>query len=182
MYILDRPIPETDILQMNQKEYNQCVDLHSKNVFRFIVKNIGDRDLASDIVQEAFIKLWEKHEEVDFEKAKSYLFTSAYHKMIDIIRRNKKTSDMDISDSVIESGLAQKTYSMQTFDTKKIIQDALEKLPEIQKHVVMLRDYEGYSYQEIGEITQLNESQVKVYIYRARLAMKNYLVSMDLVI
>lgn len=167
---------------MNQKEYNHCVDLHSKNVFRFIAKNIGDHDLASDIVQEAFIKLWEKHEEVGFEKAKSYLFTSAYHKMIDIIRRNKKVSDIDISESVYESDFAQKTYSMQAFDTKKIIHEALDKLPEIQKHVVMLRDYEGYSYQEIGEITQLSESQVKVYIYRARLAMKNFLVSMDLVI
>lgn len=167
---------------MNQKEYNHCVDLHSKNIFRFIVKSIGDRDLASDIVQEAFIKLWEKHEEVEFEKAKSYLFTSAYHKMIDIIRRNKKNSDIDISEASFESNLSQQHYSMQSFDTKKIIQEALEKLPEIQKQMVILRDYEGYSYQEIGEITQLNESQVKVYIYRARLAMKNYLVSMDLVI
>jgi RNA polymerase sigma-70 factor (ECF subfamily) len=39
----------------------------------------------------------------------------------------------------------------------------------------MLRDYEGYSYEEIGEITALNPSQVKVYIYRARLALKEYI-------
>jgi len=58
----------------------------------------------------------------------------------------------------------------------------MEKLPEIQRSVLMLRDYEGYAYKEIGEITGLNESQVKVYIYRARVFLKNYLVSIDRVI
>jgi RNA polymerase sigma-70 factor (ECF subfamily) len=46
----------------------------------------------------------------------------------------------------------------------------------------MLRDYEGYSYEEIGEILQLNESQVKVYIFRARTYLKQYIGSLDLVI
>ena len=41
----------------------------------------------------------------------------------------------------------------------------------------MLKDYEGYSYEEIGKITDLNESQVKVYLHRARITLKNYLVS-----
>ncbi len=43
----------------------------------------------------------------------------------------------------------------------------------------MLKDYEGYSYEEIGQIMSLNESQVKVYLHRARLALKNYLVSKE---
>ena len=67
-------------------------------------------------------------------------------------------------------------------DLKEILDEAVEKLPEIQRSVLLLRDYEGYSYEEIGQITGLNESQVKVYIYRARIFMKNYLVSMDKVI
>jgi len=67
-------------------------------------------------------------------------------------------------------------------DLKEILKVALEKLPEIQKSVIMLRDYEGYSYQEIGEITQLNESQVKVYIFRARKTLRNYLGKLENVI
>lgn len=58
----------------------------------------------------------------------------------------------------------------------------MEKLSDIQRSVLLLRDYEGYSYEEIGQITGLNESQVKVYIFRARMFMKNYLVSLDRVI
>jgi RNA polymerase sigma-70 factor (ECF subfamily) len=64
----------------------------------------------------------------------------------------------------------------------EIITLAIERLPEIQRTVIMLRDYEGYSYKEIGEITNLNESQVKVYIYRARVALKDYIGSLEKVI
>jgi len=58
----------------------------------------------------------------------------------------------------------------------------VDKLPEIQRSVVMLRDYEGYSYEEIGKITNLSESQVKVYIYRARVFLKKFIVSPEFVI
>ena len=60
---------------------------------------------------------------------------------------------------------------------KKALQDALNRLNEVQKSLVMLKDYEGYSYEEIAKITGLNEGQVKVYLHRARLALRNYLVS-----
>jgi RNA polymerase sigma-70 factor (ECF subfamily) len=65
---------------------------------------------------------------------------------------------------------------------KEIINLAFSKLNETQRSVVMLRDYEGYSYDEIGKITGLNESQVKVYIYRARLSMKKFIGSYENVV
>ncbi|MAE09207.1 MAG: hypothetical protein CL661_10665 [Bacteroidetes bacterium] len=67
-------------------------------------------------------------------------------------------------------------------DLKEILNLAVDKLPEIQRSVVMLRDYEGYSYEEIGKITNLSESQVKVYIYRARVFLKKFIVSPEFVI
>ena len=63
-----------------------------------------------------------------------------------------------------------------------VVDEALSKLPEIQKNVVLLRDYEGYDYAEIGNITGLSESQVKVYIFRARQTLKDYLVGVEKVI
>ena len=62
------------------------------------------------------------------------------------------------------------------------VNEALNKLPEIQRTVILLRDYEGYNYSEIGEITGLSESQVKVYIFRARNFLKNYIGAMENVI
>ena len=73
-------------------------------------------------------------------------------------------------------------HDKQYSDLKEILNEALSRLPEIQKTVILLRDYEGYDYAEIGEITNLTESQVKVYIFRARTFLKNYIGKMEVVI
>ncbi len=161
---------------MTVKEYNNTVELYSDGVFRFILKNIRDEEKAKDIVQDAFAKMWQKADEINAEKSKSYLFTAAYRTMIDLIRREKKQGNWD--------EVPEKSYShnQQYNGLSEILQSAMERLSEVQRSVVMLRDYEGYDYAEIGEITGLNLSQVKVYIFRARKVLKDYLVSMETVI
>jgi RNA polymerase sigma factor (sigma-70 family) len=161
---------------MTAAEYNKCVDLFADGVYRFILKNLKDEENARDIVQDAFTKMWEKVRDISFEKSKSYLFTAAYHTMIDFIRKERPKEALDNLANMNSS--ENSSYS----DLKEILDEAVEKLPEIQRSVLLLRDYEGYSYEEIGQITGLNESQVKVYIYRARIFMKDYFVSMDRVI
>ncbi len=161
---------------MTTTEYNLCADEFADGVYRFILKNIQDEDKAKDIVQDSFMKMWIRHGNISFEKAKSYLFTTAYHTMIDNIRREDKLSGLDAN--IHTPVLQENGYS----DLNEILNNAVDKLPKIQKSVVLLRDYEGYSYSEIADITNLNESQVKVYIYRARLFLKNYIGSLDTVI
>ena len=161
---------------MNVTEYNKCVDEHADAVYRFILKNVRDKERAKDIVQDTFEKLWIKAPAINSQKAKSYLFTMAYHTMIDLIRKEKYQANFD---EVNENKLvAHSGFN----DLKKVLDMALAKLNDIQRSVVLLRDYEGYSYEEIGEITGLNESQVKVYIYRARIILKEYIGSLDNVI
>lgn len=161
---------------MTRREYNSCVDMHADGVYRFILKNIRDVEKARDIVQEAFVKLWHKADEVDYRKSKSYLFTTAYHTMIDTIRREEKMSRMD---DVYQYG----EISFNAFsDVKEVLDEALKTLPEIQRTVILLRDYEGYAYSEIGEITGLSEAQVKVYIFRGRTSLKNYIKRLDYVL
>lgn len=161
---------------MTVAEYNQCVDEYSDGVYRFILKNLSDTERARDVVQEAFTKLWEKRGQVNHEKSKTYLFTTAYHTMIDMIRKEKHKTDFE------EHHHQNISVENEFSDLGEILNEALGKLNEIQRHVVLLRDYEGYNYKEIGEITGLNESQVKVYIYRARMFLKQYIVSMDQVV
>jgi RNA polymerase sigma factor (sigma-70 family) len=162
---------------MTTAEYNSCADLYSDGVYRFILKNIKDRDTAQDIVQESYVRMWEKVKEISYEKARAYLFTTAYHTMIDHIRKNQRISSLD-DDYTLTHDESPGTYN----DLKEVINEAVAKLPEIQRSAIMLRDYEGYSYEEIGEILQLSESQVKVYIFRARTFLKQYIGSLDLVI
>lgn len=161
---------------MTLEEYNSCVDLHSDGVYRFILKNIKDKEKARDIIQDSFEKLWINVDNVSFLKVKSYLFTTAYHTMIDLIRREKKKVDFNQVNTMKYS------HSEQYSDAKEIIDVAVAKLNDIQRSVLVLRDFEGYSYDEISEITGLNESQVKVYIYRARLFIKEYIGSLETII
>jgi len=161
---------------MTEKEYNECVNLYADNVYRFILKNLRHEEDARDVVQTAFEKMWRNREEVDNTKCKSYLFTVAYHQMIDHIRKVKRINlKEDFSDD-------NRVQHMPAQNLRKTLEEALSRLSDIQRSLVMLKDYEGYSYEEIGKITGLNESQVKVYLHRARIQMKSYLVKLENVI
>jgi RNA polymerase sigma-70 factor (ECF subfamily) len=161
---------------MTSKEYNLAVDEFSDNIFRFALKHLKNEMSAKDIVQETFTKVWVKHEEVAYEKVKSYLFTTAYHAIVDWVKKEGRNGDFEKVEHT-----ASTEFSI-SFDIQKILNEALDRLPEIQKTVVLLRDYEGYNYAEIAEITNLNESQVKVYIFRARQTLKEYIKRTELVV
>ena len=147
---------------MTKEEYNRAVDTYADNIYRFVVKHLKNEDASKDVVQDTFAKVWEKKETISSEKVRSYLFTTAHHTLIDLLRKEKYKD----GDEVIDLYYQEKPVA--NFDLQAILHEALDQLPEIQKTVVLLRDYEGYSYEEIGEITDLKESQVKVYIFRAR--------------
>jgi RNA polymerase sigma factor (sigma-70 family) len=160
---------------MNTKDYNDAVNQYADNIYRFVVKHTRNKMLADDIVQETFAKVWEKHDSIQAEKAKSYLFTTAYHCLVDVMKKENRSATLDGYES------ASSEVDSHLFDVQKVLHEALNTLPEIQKTVVLLRDYEGYHYDEIAEITNLSESQVKVYIFRARQALKTYLKEIELV-
>lgn len=161
---------------MTEREYNECVNLYADNVYRFIVKNLRHEEDARDVVQGAFEKMWVNREKVDTTRSKSYLFTVAYHQMIDHIRKNQRINlREDFSSDT-------RTVETQPNQVKRVLQDALATLSETQRSLVMLKDYEGYSYEEIGDIMGLNSSQVKVYLHRARLQLRAYIVKPENVI
>jgi RNA polymerase sigma factor (sigma-70 family) len=154
---------------MTEKDYNECVKLYADNVYRFILKNLRNEEDSKDIVQTSFEKMWIHRATVENNTCKSFLFTVAYNAMIDFIRKNKR---IVLKEDFAET--AQGTTN-QGYNTKRILQEALAQLNERDKSLVMLKDYEGYNYAEIGEITGLNESQVKVYLHRARLQLREYI-------
>ena len=155
---------------MTDIAYNKAVDEYADGVYRFIVKNIRHEEDARDIVQTAFEKLWVNRKSVDPLKVKSYLFTIAYHQMIDHIRQGNK---LIVTDD-FESSPPPVAYQRDG-ELKQVLLKAINELNPTQKSLILLKDYEGYSYQEIGEIMDLSESQVKVYLHRARLQLKEKL-------
>ena len=161
---------------MTVKEYNKSVEEYADSVYRFIRGSLKDEERSNDIVQDSYEKLWRHVTEIEYQVVKSWLFSTAYHNMIDIIRKEKRMTQMEDS---YEENLS---YESQYSDLNEILHAAIERLPEQQKTVVLLRDYEGYSYKEIGDITETTEAQVKINIYRGRLALKNYIGKIETVI
>ena len=152
---------------MTVSEYDKCVRQYSDNLYRFILQSLRNDEQAKDIVQESFLRLWENREAVIEGKEKSYLFTIAYRLIVDHVRLEKRyTGDETLLKN--RHSPAEREYN----NAREMLEHYLNELPPMQKSLILLRDYEGYSYREMAEMTHLTEAQVKVYIFRARVALK----------
>ncbi len=158
---------------MEVNEYNTCVHQWSDALFRFALKSTGNKDDAHDVVQNSFEVLWQKRRDVPDAKAKAFLFQIAYRSAIDIYRKKSR-----ISGSAVPDQKQQPAHP----DLKKTLDQALALLDEQSRALVLLKDYEGYRYDEIAQITGLSDAQVKVYLHRARKTLKEYLVSIEFVL
>jgi RNA polymerase sigma factor (sigma-70 family) len=159
---------------MTPRQYNKCVDEYADRVFRFIVKHTRHEANARDVVQNAFEILWRNHTKVDIEKAKAYLFSVARNNMIDGIRKMKRISHVE---SFPEQSDTFNHYDQTA--VQDLLHQGLAQLNETYKSILLLRDYEGYSYKEIATIMNLNEAQVKVNIFRARKKLKTVLMRIE---
>jgi RNA polymerase sigma-70 factor (ECF subfamily) len=154
---------------LTEREYNEAVKKWSQNVFRFVMKSCGKQEMAEDIVQTAFMKLWENKEKVYPEKCKSWLFVTAHNTLLNELKKSKRSSSLESTPH------KEPFHNNNRYDLKDLLDQGLKRLPQLQKTIILLRDLEGYTYDDIGEILNLNPSQVKVYLFRARKKMKQML-------
>lgn len=160
---------------MELRDYNASVQQWADALFRFACKCTGNEEDARDVVQNSFEVLWKKRGDVSTEKAKAFLFQVAYNQGIDNYRRQSR---MVYKEEVIHEG----SYTHTQADLKKVLDRALDRLEEQARALILLKDYEGYRYEEIAQITGLTETQVKVYLHRARKTLKEYLVRVENII
>lgn len=154
---------------MTRKEYNSAVDLYSGRLFGYVLKCLQNSEDAHDIVQDVFERLWNHRKNVETDKAKSWLFTTAHNALINFA---KKKARMDLYGDNLPERVQQ---SENRFEMKEIVDMVIDTLPPLQKSIILLRDLEGYHYDEIGEMLSLSDSQVKVYLFRARRKIKQQL-------
>lgn len=159
---------------MTPKEYNRAVEEYSDRIYRYVLKSMGEHERAKDVVQDSYEKLWVNISEIEAGKAKAWLFATAHNAMIDILRKEKKI----ISGEVPDQDIHDQAYS----DLNEILHNCLEKISESWRTVILLRDYEGYSYREIAGITGQTEAQVKINIYRGRMALRRMIGKMEMVV
>lgn len=149
-----------------------AVSTYSENIFRYAFKWTKNEHDSKDLVQDAFGKLWENRKKVDFKSVKTWLFTCMHNLLVNFSRKKNIVDKMD--DVNYQHPLQfQPNYAL-----KDILEITLAQLSDVQRSILILRDSEGYSYEEIGDVLNLKESQVKVYLFRARQKMKEQLKDM----
>lgn len=159
---------------MNRKDYNDVVNEHSSSLYGYVFKYLRNSEDSHDIVQDVFEKLWKNRKKVEVEKAKAWMFRTGHNTLINFSKKKQRTTYH--TEMIPERGKVD-----HSFENKEVIDLALSLLPPMQKSIVLLRDLEGYPYDEIGEILEISDSQVKVYLYRARKKMKKQLKDLTLV-
>lgn len=156
---------------MTTKDYNDCVKHYSDDLYRFALRYTGISEDSEDAVQDAFVVLWEKRDNVEKKEAKGYLIRTLYHKLVD--RHRQENIARKAQERLMPK---QENYNQHgDFELRDAMQQALDQLPDIQRQLVLLKDLEGYNYEEMSSITGLNEQQVGVYLFRARKTMKKLL-------
>lgn len=161
---------------ISDQDYKLAIQAYTKNIFRFLYKSLRDEEAVNDLVQDCFLKLWQNREKVDPQKIKSWLFAVANNAMLNYLKVAARNTPLKDDASIAP------VYQRHNFDTKKILAQLLDELPPIQKSIILLRDLEGYEYREIGEILELSETQVKVYLFRGRQKVKNAIRQLNYVV
>lgn len=152
---------------MNVKEYNKTVDELGQRLYTFIYNNLKDADDSKNLVQDSFESLWINRNKIDMNTVKGYLFTLAYRKMIDHIRKNQKMKNY-LAEMKIEID-----YGFENnYESKDLVSRGFEQLNEKYRNCILLRDLEGYSYEEISKITGLSSAVVRTNIFRGRKALQ----------
>ena len=148
---------------MTGPQYDDMVMKHADALFRFAYSMLGDKMDAEDVVQGVFERLWSKHRLVDITTTKTYLFTSVHRACIDVFRRRRSTQK--VLDTL---SMDQRQFIPDQLENRQLAEHILQHLDDGQRALVLLRDYEGYSYKEIAEIAGLTLAQVKIKLFRAR--------------
>lgn len=155
---------------MKRHEYNIAVSTHSGKLYGFALKFLRNAEDAQDIVQDVFEKLWINRKKVEVEKAKAWMFTTAHNAMINYVMK-KQRMILPGDELIPETAKSDRSW----FESSQVVDRAVSILPPVQKSIILLRDLEGYTYDEIGDILELSPSQVKVYLFRARNKIKKQL-------
>jgi len=162
-------VPFVRPTHMDAEAFAELVDAHADGMYRFAHSLLKEEDVAEDAVQDAFEGLWRKRKTVTPGKYKSYLFTSVHNRCMDALRRRRPTVEPEVA--LAKLG----TDTPPPHDLQTHLHEALSTLNERQQSLVLLRDYEGYSYAEIAEITAMSLDAVKVNLFRARRALRDQL-------
>ncbi|HEX7014952.1 MAG TPA: RNA polymerase sigma factor [Cyclobacteriaceae bacterium] len=150
-------------------------------LFRFAFRILGNSDEAKDVVQEVFVRVWKQGRAMDeIHNWEAWCMRVAHNLSVDRLRLNNRHRSVPLSDHPeILNDTPSPHYRTELAESMKQVAEIMETLPPKQQQIIHLRDVEGYSYKEICEVLELDMSQVKVYLFRARNALREKLTRIN---
>lgn len=151
-------------------------------LYRFAFSFMKDADEAQDIVQEVLIKVWNGREKIEeLENMEAWCMRITRNMALDRLKSKQYKNTDSLADDFDISGGENHTphQAVETNDMMTKINRLISSLPSKQQQVIQLRDIEGYSYKEIGDIMQIDMNQVKVNLFRARKTVKDNLTNIN---
>ena len=159
---------------MDEHEYTHIAKQCREDMYRFAVRYTGDGDSAWDAVQDALVTLWSHRDKVEPSKAKGYMIRVMYRNLVDQHRRKVRFRER------MPELVGEQWYSQHdNFELHDAMQQALAQLPDQHRAILLMKDIEGYKYQEIAQLTGLEESQVTGILYRARINLKKAYIKLN---
>ena len=155
--------------------FRQWLDDHQDNAWSLARYLLRDRSEAEDVTQEAFIKLWQHRESIDPVRVKPWLMRVTRNICLDRLRRRRPEAPIDDSQLAITGGPLD---SLEQSDTGLRLIAAIHALAEPFRSLVVLRDVQQHSYEDVAGVTGLSLPQVKTYLHRARKQLKEQLVDL----
>jgi RNA polymerase sigma factor (sigma-70 family) len=173
--------PRLAFVTMNFEMFETRVLPAKNKLFRFAFRLLGSSEEAKDVVQEVFIKVWNgRHQLDEIQNMEAWCMRITKNLSLDRLRSRQRRTAEPIEESFdIANDLLTPHESTELTESMNQIGQLIAALPEKQKQVIHLRDIEGYSYNEICDILELDMNQVKVNLFRARNAVREKLVKIN---
>ena len=155
------------------RQFRQWVNEYQDQAWTLARYLLKDPAEAEDAVQEAFVKLWHKHDSIDPGKIRPWLMRVTRNNCLDRLRRRKPTQEWEDWQKADESpGPAQ---DLAQHELGERLKHSINGLKEPYRSLVVLRDVHQHSYEEVASVLELSLSQVKVYLHRARKQLREQL-------
>jgi RNA polymerase sigma-70 factor, ECF subfamily len=153
----------------DERAYARLYDRHRRPLFLFGARMLGDGEAARDLVQDVFLALLERRGELrDVRSARAWLFTVARNRCLTRLRQRRTRNRLD---EVVAGEAADAPGPPDSDEDAVFVRRALAELPDEQREILVLREYQEFSYREIAVIAQTTESAVKSRLFRARQAL-----------
>ncbi|NIM18841.1 MAG: sigma-70 family RNA polymerase sigma factor [Candidatus Latescibacteria bacterium] len=165
-----------------KRRFRKLVDQHRHRIYTFAYYHLGNREEAEDVSQEVLMRMWKNWEEVEPATLPAWITRVTRNACIDALRKRTRYQAMVIPEEDCEASVrsaadrgGQETV-LDAIDIRERLEKALSALEEPYRAIVILREIQGMTYEEISEVLDIPLGTIKVYLHRGRRKLRRRLV------